>query len=46
MSETLELEAEIGRLFVEIESAKAFVTQATPQLNQLIKKLQELKKAE
>lgn len=39
----LELEAEMGRLFLEVEKAKAFQAQAAQRINQI---LEELKKAE
>jgi archaellum component FlaC len=42
MTEKEKLELEIGKLFIEIEQAKAFVAQAMPKLNELLKQIKEL----
>jgi hypothetical protein len=39
----LELEAEMGRLFLQLEESKAFQLQVTQRINQI---LEELKKVE
>ena len=39
----LELEAEIGRLFIEIEKAKAFQAQAVQRINELLKQIEAIK---
>lgn len=43
MEEKLKLEAEIGRLFLEIEKSKAFQAQAYQKINELLKKVEAIK---
>ena len=39
----LQLEAEIGRLFLEIEKAKAFQEQAKQKINELLRQIEAIK---
>jgi hypothetical protein len=46
MSSTLELEAEMGRCFLEMERAKAVQQQLTQRINLIIEQLEKLKKGQ
>lgn len=44
MSSELELEAEMGRCFLELEKVKGYQQQLTQRINAIIQQLEKLKK--